>query len=78
MHNFTHNDFIRHFHNESSQEEAVAIKALLKTDEEFERLYEEIGLPVSYLIDLKKEPNQLTISKIIHYANKVNTKIHLN
>ncbi len=78
MHNFTHNDFIRHIYNESSQEESIAIKALLKTDHEFEKLYEEIALPVSYLIDLKKEPNQFTVSKIIHYANKVRTKIHLN
>ncbi len=78
MHNFTHNDFIRHINKQSAQKDSIAIQALLKTEEEFERLYEEIGLPLSYLINLKKEPDQLTVSKIIHYADKVKTKIHLN
>ena len=78
MHNFTHNDFIKHYYSESSAEESLCIKALLKDDLEFKKLYEEVVLSFSVLIDVKCSASDKTISKILAYANKETSQIHFN
>lgn len=78
MHNFTHEDFIKYYYNETTGEESIAIKALLKNDAEFQKLYEEVIIPFSVLIDINNDVSEKTIGKIIHYATKVHSKLHLN
>ena len=78
MHNFTHNDFIRHYYDEHSDEETIAMKALLKDDAELQKLYEEVILSFSVLIEIKPGVSDQTIGKLIQYANAIPSKIHLN
>ena len=78
MHNFTHEDFINQLSKTSSDEEAIALQALLKDDLELQKIYEEVDLQFSLLVDIKNEASETTISKLIHYAKNVSSRIHLN
>ena len=78
MHNFTHQDFINQLCNNSCDEDAIVLQALVKDDLELQKIYEEVELQFSMLVDIKNPVSEKTIGKLIHYSKNVSRRIHLN
>ena len=78
MNNFTHEDFIRHFSNQTDSEDNIAIKSLILDEADFNKIFQEITLPFSILMEIKSGVSDRTLSKIILHAKNVHSKIHLN
>lgn len=78
MHNFTHQDFINQLCKAASDDDSLALQALIKEDLELQKIYEEVELQFSMLVDIKNPISEKTIAKLIHYSKNIASRIHLN
>ena len=71
MHNFTTEDIVQYLYHETSEKQAIAIKAALIADSKFRDEYETLKSAKNELASQKLlSPRSQSIDKIMQYAEK--------